>query len=246
MTRQRVFVVDRAAFFDGDWPQGYHRIDDGDELLRQALREGRFVDREQAERTRAWKQWIPYCMLRCGDWSPEGDPRQRGVLLVQRTRRGGEARLHGSWTVGLGGHIEPVDADLPDGARVDPKAFFQQALQRELDEELALPDAPLPPAKLVGLINDDSTEVGSVHAGLVYSLDVGMPLADAQACFAIRETDKMRGGFAHLVDLAQVWQTRSQFESWSQFLIEAEIVVAMGGKSWSGATAARREAGDES
>lgn len=246
MPNQRVFVVDRAALFDGDWPQGYHKIDDSVALLQQAYRRGRFVDREQAERTPAWKQWIPYCMLRCGDWSPEGDPRHRGVLLVQRTRRGGEARLHGSWTIGLGGHIEPVDADRLDRARIDPKAFFQAALQRELDEELVLPEAPLPPAELLGLINDDSTEVGSVHAGLVYSLDVGMPLAEAKRRFAIRESDKMQGGFAHLVDLAQVWQTRSQFESWSQFLIEAEIVVAMGGKSWSGATSARREAGNES
>jgi predicted NUDIX family phosphoesterase len=241
---EQVFVVDRDAFFGGDWPHGYQPIDAPGAFLDRAMRLGRFVDRDEAERTPAWKQWIPYCMLRCGDWRAGGDPHDRGILLVQRTRKGGEARLHESWTIGLGGHIEPVDAD--DQSAPDARAFFGAALQRELAEELQLPDAALPAPRLLGLINDDSTDVGQVHAGLAYCIDLPQPLAQAREMVGIREISKMRGGFTHLVEFAELWQTPSQFESWSQFLIQAEIVGAMGGRSWSGPATAEDGSGLES
>jgi len=235
MTRAQVFVVDRDAFFDGNWPQGYHRLDDSDAFLAKARSLGRFVDREEAEATPAWKQWIPYCMLRCGDWSEGSLDPERGVLAVQRTNKGGEARLHESWSIGLGGHIEPEDvvattaAGEPNSGDAGARTFFATALGRELSEELRLPESGLIPApKLLGLINDDSTEVGKVHAGLAYCIDFPAPLHIAREMVGIREISKMRGGFTHLVEFAKLWQTRSQFESWSQFLIHAEITVAMG------------------
>jgi len=248
VTKEQVFVVDRAAFFGGDWPQGYQPIDAPDTFVARAMRLGRFVERDEAERTPAWKQWIPYCMLRCGDWGPDGDPQSRGVLLVQRTNKGGEARLHESWSIGLGGHINPVDEQPlgQDPTAPDAQAFFAAALQRELHEELRLPDAPLPTPRLLGLINDDSTNVGQVHAGLAYCVDLPQPLAEAREMVGIREISKMRGGFTHLVEFAELWQTPSQFESWSQFLIQAEIVGAMGGRSWNGTTSAEDGSGLES
>ncbi|MCK5941163.1 MAG: NUDIX domain-containing protein [Planctomycetes bacterium] len=238
MSEQQVFVVDRAAFFDGDWPHGYQPIAEPAAFLDRAMRLGRFVDRDEAERTPAWKQWIPYCMLRCGDWTATGAAGDRGILLVQRTAKGGEARLHESWTVGLGGHIEPVDAPAGGSAEPDAETFFAAALQRELDEELRLPDGPLPAPRLLGLINDDTTEVGSVHAGLAYCIDLPEPLPRARTRFGIREISKLRGGFTHLVEFAELWQTPSQFETWSQFLIQAEIVGTKGGRSWTGTTSA--------
>lgn len=244
MAKEKVFVVDRAAFFGGDWPHGYQPIDAPEAFLDRAMRLGRFVERDEAERTPAWKQWIPYCMLRCGNWSEGGDPQSRGILLVQRTKKGGEARLHESRTIGLGGHIEPVDVDAP--VSPDAMAFFGAALQRELSEELTLPETPLPAPRLLGLINDDTTNVGQVHAGLAYCIDLPEPLAQAREMVGIREISKMRGGFTHLVEFAELWQTPSQFESWSQFLIQAEIVGAMGGRSWSGPMTAEDRSGLES
>ena len=234
-TRAQVFVVDRNALFDGNWPQGYHRLHDSNSFLAQAHRLGRFVDREEAESNPAWKQLIPYCMLRCGDWSPTGRPADRGVFLVQRTKKGGETRLHNSWSVGLGGHIEPIDMETAPAIESDiseaneARAFFASALGRELSEELSLPQANQVPApKLLGLINDDSTEVGAVHAGLAYSIDFAFPLRIAREMVGIREVSKLQGGFRHLVEFANLWQTQSQFESWSQFLIQAEVTGAMG------------------
>lgn len=234
MARAQVFVVDRAAFFGGDWPHGYHPIENPDEFLAKARALGRFVDREEAEANPAWKQWIPYCMLRCGDWSEGSTDPERGVLAVQRTNKGGEARLHESWSIGLGGHIEPEDvvaspAQRSESGATEARMFFATALGRELSEELVLPPAEqIPAPRLLGLINDDSTEVGKVHAGLAYCIDFPTPLRIARESVGIREISKMRGGFTHLVEFADLWQTRSQFESWSQFLIHAEIAVAMG------------------
>ncbi|MCU0863277.1 MAG: hypothetical protein MUC36_05775 [Planctomycetes bacterium] len=217
-----IHVVDRAAFFGGDWPQGFTPIgaDAAEAFLERAAGSGRFVDRPTAERTPAWKQWIPYCVLRCGgpDW-PSLPAAARGVFVVQRTSGQSEARLHGAWSIGLGGHIEPLDRRTGPGA-----AFFAAALHRELTEELDLGGIELPAPRLLGLINDDSTEVGQVHAGLAYAVDLPLALADAASRVGIGEISKMRGGFTHLAGFADLWQNPAQFETWSQLLVRAGVL----------------------
>ena len=216
-----VLVVERAAFFDGNWPQGFVAIGDdaAGPFLDRARAAGRFVDRKRAEETPAWKQWIPYCVLRCDG----------GLFVVRRTKGQGEARLHGSWSIGLGGHVEREDdlAAYPPEGHGAP--FFQAALRRELTEELDLRQFTLPPARLVGLVNDDGTEVGRVHAGLVYVVDLGLPLARAAEHVGIREISKMHGGFTSLVEFFELWQNPKQFESWSRLLVRAGIAAPMSG-----------------
>lgn len=217
-----VLVVDRAAFFGGNWPQGFQPIapSAASDFLRRAAQVARFEPRPIAETTPAWKQWIPYCVLRCG----AAEPANQGVFLVQRTRGQGEARLHGAWSLGLGGHVEPEDTIGAGNWRERGADFFTKALLRELREELAwrLEDVPAP--QLVGLINDDSTEVGSVHAGLAYVLRLPLPLAEAKERVGIREISKMRGGFTHLAELRQLWQNPAALESWSRLLMENGII----------------------
>jgi predicted NUDIX family phosphoesterase len=223
-----IHVVDRADFFDGDWPQGFTPIAAGaaDAFLDRAADRGRFVDRPTAERTPAWKQWIPYCVLRCGSpaWA-SSLPGDRGVFVVQRTSGQSEARLHGAWSIGLGGHIEPLDwpgAGAGQGGR--GARFFAAALRRELLEELHFDGVELPAPQLLGLINDDSTEVGQVHAGLAYAVDLPLPQAAVRSRVGIGEISKMRGGFTHLAGFADLWQNPSLFETWSQLLIRAGVL----------------------
>lgn len=218
-----VLVVDRAAFFGGDWPQGFQPIaaDTADAFLRRAAQQARFEPRPVAETTPAWKQWIPYCVLRCAAAEPGGEP---GVFLVQRTRGQGEARLHGAWSIGLGGHVEPEDAAGDRSWRDHGAEFFACSLLRELREELDWRLEQVPQPRLVGLINDDSTEVGSVHAGLAYLLEVPLPLAHAKERVGIREVSKMRGGFTHLAELRKLWQNPAVLESWSRLLMEHGIL----------------------
>ncbi len=231
-----VFVVDRAALFGGAWPQGFLPLDAvaGSTLLESAWRQGRFVDRDTAERTPAWKQWIPYCVLRC---TGENSANQHnlgleGIFRVRRTKGQSETRLHGLWSIGLGGHVEPQDEAPAHGDPGDQElqgaAFFARSLDRELHEELHLDLPPGISPRFVGLLNDDGTAVGQVHAGLVYLLDLPLSLAQAEQSVRIREISKMSGGFGSLVEFLILWQDRQRFETWSQFLVDAGVALPMG------------------
>jgi len=184
---ERVLVVPRSSVLDA---AGWHgvRRDGIEATLAVVAREGRFMAREEAERDPTHKQVIPYLVLRDGDrW-----------FLMRRTRAGGDERLHDRWSIGVGGHLNPGDGDVPGG------------LRREWDEEL-LADF-VPEFTPVGLLNDDTTSVGSVHLGIVYVADAaGRPVA-------IRETDKLEGSFATTDEVATV---RDGMETWSQLVFDS-------------------------
>ncbi len=219
-----ILVVDRTAFFGGDWPQGFVPVGAAERsaFLTAAGTAARFVDRPTAERNPAWKQWIPYCVLRCG----RPGQRAEGVFLVQRTNGQTEARLHGQWSVGLGGHVDAADAG--DMSPANGASFFLAALRRELAEELRIDLDRFAAPTFLGLLNDDGTAVGQVHAGLVYRLDLPCSLAAARESVEVREISKMRGGFASLVEFYELWQDRPRFESWSQLLVDAVVAAPMG------------------
>jgi predicted NUDIX family phosphoesterase len=143
---------------------------------------GEFRDRAAMEQDDTWKQVIPYLVLRDGS----------RYFLMRRTRAGGDARLHDRWSIGVGGHLNPGDGDLAGG------------LRREWAEEVV---ADFEPAfELVGLLNDDTSDVGRVHVGAVYVADAGgRPVV-------IRETEKLEGSFA---DAAAVQAVEDRLETWS-------------------------------
>ena len=202
---EQVWVVRRSDFFGGNWPQGFVPLPAkaGARLVRQLLDRGFLVPRAEAEDNPAWQQPIPYCVLTSGT----------ETFCVRRRRAGTEVRLHGRYSVGLGGHLGPADLTA-DG---DGSAM-QACLERELTEELVIPRALVVGARLRGLLKDDSDPVGQVHAGLVYELQV--PPAQA-GNLAVREISKLRGGFTPLVELRDLWQDPGRFETWSQILLEA-------------------------
>lgn len=184
---EQVLVVPRAAIMpDGGW-LGVRR-DGVAEALAVVAREGRFMSRGRAEEDPDHKQVIPYLVLRDGPaW-----------FLMQRTRAGGDARLHDRWSIGVGGHLNPGDRDVEGG------------LRREWAEELVA--AFVPAFQAVGLLNDDTTAVGAVHLGIVYQADAaGRPVA-------IREVDKLSGAFASTEQVARV---RDAMETWSQLVFDA-------------------------
>jgi predicted NUDIX family phosphoesterase len=183
---ERVFVVPRSIVpHAAEW-HGL-RTDGLDTFVATVERDGHYERRAEMERDPSFKQIIPYLVLRDGD----------RYFLMQRTTAGGDARLHGLYSIGVGGHLNPGDGGVLGG------------LAREWHEELVADF--LPEFRLVALLNDDTTPVGAVHLGAVYVADVaGRPVA-------IRETDKLRGRFADPVEVAAVVE---RMETWSRLAFE--------------------------
>jgi predicted NUDIX family phosphoesterase len=163
------------------------RTDDLDTFVAGLERDGRYARRDLMEVDPTFKQVIPYLVLRDGT----------RYFLMRRTDAGGDARLHHRYSIGVGGHLNPGDGGLLGG------------LEREWREELVADFVPT--FRLVGLLNDDTTEVGAVHLGAVYVADaVGRPVA-------IRETHKLSGGFVEPDEVAAV---ADQLETWSRLVFE--------------------------
>jgi predicted NUDIX family phosphoesterase len=182
-----VYVVPRVAVLG---QHGWHGLmtRDLDLFVESIARIGDFRLRPEMERDPSWKQIIPYLVLRDGPH----------YFLMRRTRAGADHRLHDRYSIGVGGHLNPGDGGLDRG------------LLREWQEELVADFVP--EFRLVGLLNDDTTDVGSVHLGVVYVAEAdGHPVS-------VRETDKLTGSFAQPAEVARL---AGSLETWSVLVFEA-------------------------
>jgi len=193
-----VLVVPRRRLFVDRYPHGFEPFPaEGsgarDLYLGRIAEHGYFVERRHAERDPSLKQVIPYALFE----------REGALFLMRRLGSGGEARLHGKLSVGVGGHINPVD-----GAE-DPLAA---GLRREIEEEVRVDGSWS--ATSAGILNDDSTAVGAVHFGLVYRVR-------AEGDVRIREDDALEGAFTPREEVLRLLAAeRPRFESWSALLLD--------------------------
>lgn len=151
-----ILVIERKHLFPGLSPQGFLPCDAVDlEALNDRLF---FAERDYMEQNSHYKQIIPYLML------------QRGarVLCYQRQAKHTEQRLGGLWSVGFGGHIEPVDRS---DSTVAAHGLVGATALREMAEETGLEPGP-DALTLTGYINSDSEDVSSVHFGVVFRVDL--------------------------------------------------------------------------
>jgi len=155
-----ILVVERKHLFPGLSPQGFLPSDsiDLDSLTSRLF----FAERDYMEVNSHYKQIIPYLMLQRG----AGDKTR--VLCYQRRTKHTEKRLGGLWSVGFGGHIEPLDRDA---SQVATNGMVMATALREMEEETGLnPGADA--LSLIGFINSDSEDVSSVHFGVVFKVDL--------------------------------------------------------------------------
>jgi len=154
-----------------------------------------FQPRAQAETNPNFKQIIPYVVVTDG----------KSILHYVRGKKAGEQRLVAKGSIGIGGHINDEDHTLfAFGLQA-----FQDAVKREVCEELAIQDEF--DAKPVGLINDDSTEVGRVHFGVVHVL--------------FRTPEKVKKNEqvitqVEFVAIEELKKRREQMETWSQLCLD--------------------------
>jgi predicted NUDIX family phosphoesterase len=158
----------------------------------------RFMPRPQAEKDPSYKQLIPYVIMSCDD----------KYLTYVRGRRAGETRLVGNRSIGIGGHINPIDNEIPL-FDTDYRELYNNAVGREVAEEVSIDTGHKD--SIVALLNDDTTEVGSVHLGVVHHW-----LLDSSAVTR-REQMITKMEFMTPDELNQV---RDTMETWSQFCLD--------------------------
>lgn len=150
-----------------------------------------FLSRDEAEEDPSHKQLIPYAVFRHDD----------RFLHYVRGGGSGEKRLAAKGSLGVGGHINDVD----HAASSLDKDTYTIGVEREIDEELNIDGSYR--QKIIGLINDDSNDVGKVHLGVVHLFDL--------------ETDRVTAGEDNIVDLEflsldELAARRERLETWSQ------------------------------
>lgn len=134
---------------------GFHRFD-ADDAFSAFHAAGLWIGpRDALEVMPSFKQIIPYVVLRVG----------ARTLRYTRSSAGGEDRLHGRMSIGLGGHIDLSDIVVDNEDCVDLKATFFKATQRELEEEIG--DVDWISTDWIGVLVDHESEVGRVHIGVV-------------------------------------------------------------------------------
>lgn len=148
-----------------------------------------FIDRDIAENDETLRQLIPYVLIR----------QQGKFLLLRRTKKQQERRLHGKLSLGVGGHI-----NLNDGST--PWQAFLKGMEREIHEEVNVEVLQL---SYMGLLNDTSSPVSKVHVGLVYLAEVRF--------LGLNEPDMFDFWF---VDLTEIEQRREELEGWSKLALD--------------------------
>jgi predicted NUDIX family phosphoesterase len=197
MTEEHVLVFSRSLFEKLGVFQGFNP--DANRYLLDILdpSKNRFMPRSLAETDPDFKQVIPYVVITDG----------HSVLHYVRGKKAGEQRLVAKGSIGIGGHVNQEDETLfafGFGAQA-----FKDAVAREVKEEVSIQGEF--EAKPVGLINDDSTEVGRVHFGVVHLL--------------LCTPDKVKKNEqvitqVEFIPIEELRKKREQMETWSQLCLD--------------------------
>jgi predicted NUDIX family phosphoesterase len=170
-----------------------------------------YLNRSEAEQDKNFKQLIPYVLVLCD-----------GKILRYRRGKGGqETRLHGLYSVGIGGHISEEDNTF-----FSKDVGYQDGMRREIREEVAVEEID---EVAVAVLNDDSTEVGTVHFGVVHVMRV-----------ANEDVVGRRSGILgpEFIPIEKAMADTSVYESWSRLCLEnLNALLAKAGKTNSRAPA---------
>lgn len=149
-----------------------------------------YIPRSLAEYDPTYKQIIPYLVF----------THDNKYFLMQRRSTASETRLRNKFSLGIGGHVRQEDVTAST-------TIFDWA-RREFAEEIDYQDnftiEPL------GLLNDDTNEVGRVHIGLVLLVHGTTP--------NIAIKSELKSGI--LADYATCKAHFDDLEQWSQLVFE--------------------------
>jgi predicted NUDIX family phosphoesterase len=193
---ESVLVIRRSLFDELGSFQGLNF--EAEKYLKAILSRGSnfFIPRSEAETNPAYKQIIPYALIAC----------ENTLLHYVRGKKAGEQRLVAKGSIGIGGHMNETDESL---FAMDEQAY-RAGVEREVNEEIKI-DTPFED-RIVALLNDDSTEVGRVHLGIVHILKLQEP--------KVQKSEAMITSLTFLTK-EELMARRESLESWSQICLES-------------------------
>jgi predicted NUDIX family phosphoesterase len=155
-----------------------------------------FIPRPEAETNPAYKQIIPYALIAF----------EKTVLHYVRGKKAGEQRLVAKGSIGIGGHMNETDESL---FAMDEGAY-RAGVEREVNEEINI-DTSFED-RIVALLNDDSTEVGRVHLGIVHIFKLKEP--------KVQKREAMITSLGFLTR-EELMARRGSLETWSQICLDS-------------------------
>ena len=176
-----------------------------DSLWDRILNNLEIVPRTQAETDYTRKQLVAYILVRSGEL----------ILTYRRTTKTNEQRLRELYSIGIGCHVNVEDRSQVSLFSTDTEfniEFIRDAAWREINEEISIGSRVVREPEIIGFINDDSNDVGRVHFGIVWQLDIEKAEVSAKGSRGLGELEF--NPLPHLIS------NKDQFESWSRLLIE--------------------------
>jgi predicted NUDIX family phosphoesterase len=193
---ENILVIKRSLFDELGSFQGLNF--EAEKYLSVILSRGNnfFLPRAQAERDPAYKQIIPYVLVAF----------ENSVLHYVRGKKAGEQRLVAKGSIGIGGHMNETDETF---FALD-EAAYRAGVEREVNEEIRI-DTPFDD-RIVALLNDDTTEVGRVHLGIVHVFKLAEPKVEKREAMITNLVLRTR---------AELMGRRDSLETWSQICVES-------------------------
>lgn len=152
---------------------------------------GKFIFRYDAEYDDSILQLIPYTVI----FNKNADKVYVGKRIA------GDTRLVHQYSIGFGGHINPVDAKSSLGS------IILDAAERELNEEVNLINRQK--LEWQGYVRDITSNT-SEHIGFVFTVKCSRA--------KIKEKDSLEGEWMTIDDMVKKY---SSFERWSQYIIDS-------------------------
>jgi predicted NUDIX family phosphoesterase len=185
---ENILVVKRTDLFPKEAFNGLEAIPH-DSWIETVLTKKEFLPRSLMESDPTYKQIIPYLIFTYAG----------KLFLMQRQAKTSDTRLQSKFSLGIGGHIREEDIQ-----NADIMSWAKREFHEEVDYKDSLTVEPL------GILNDDSNDVGKVHVGFVYLLK-----GDSAN---IKVHEELKSG--ELKTLEECEEFYERMESWSKIVFD--------------------------
>jgi predicted NUDIX family phosphoesterase/dephospho-CoA kinase len=167
----------------------------------------RFVPRLKAEIDFSHKQILSYVIVEKNNFV---------LRFVRGVYTNAHSMLRGSLCIGFGGHVQSTDLDLFE--QLDNDNGFLNSVKRELHEELKIPENCITSntLKILGILNDDSSDVGKVHIAIILRLNLDkIKLVDVKKLKGEKSINQLT-----FIPIEKLVDDFEKYEYWSKLCVK--------------------------